>query len=133
MWSLLRVTLQSVRYCRMRIGAIRSGGFAGTRQPVTVDTTSKSLIFGATNMQRPLTAKELETIESLAKAAMPLVTAHDMQTTDTSLPDRFTYDVMIEHDGRQWTVRTDDSDPSSPLARLSRYIVGLGRASASLR
>lgn len=94
----------------MKIEITRSGGFAGVRRHVVVDSAG-------------LPDDERRAIEGLVQDA----TFFALPARLTSgTPDAFQYDVTIERKGARHQVRVDDAAAPEPLRRLVERVLELG-------
>lgn len=97
----------------MRISFERTGGFAGISRTTTVDTAT-------------LPPEEANQLRQLVEAAdffhLPATI-----TPPTPQPDRFQYQLTVEENGQQHTVRVSEQAAPDALRRLLEWLMDAGR------
>lgn len=98
----------------MKIHFSRTGGFAGTRLAVTLDTEK-------------LPAQEAERLRSLVEAASLFALPPSIESSAPGA-DRFRYQITVEEGGREQRVAMDDSSAPQACRSLLDHLLGAARA-----
>ena len=88
----------------MRVAVTRSGGFAGTRLHVELDSAN-------------LPAGEAEQLQKLVEAT------NFSASRSVAARDAFAYDIVVNDGGRLRTCRTDDSSMTAPTRALVEWLL----------
>ncbi len=88
----------------MRVALTRSGGFAGTRVHVELDSSK-------------LPAQDAEELQGLVAAT------NFSASRSLAARDAFAYDLVVEDGGKLRTCRTDDASMSAPTRALIDWIL----------
>lgn len=96
----------------MKITLTRSGGFTGIPQKKIIDTTTLS----------PEKAKEIEKLVHQSDLFTPQRGQTHRSAPTTAQPDRFTYNISIDHQGINRTTDIHESSLNSQTRKLIEYL-----------